>query len=122
MKTFTPYFHDNFTRRLPLLSSGINKSADHYDGHQADRQEVAVFGMKFRHIIEIHSVEAGNKGDRQKINGVDGKNFHDLVSFLIRQGQKHRNQVGDLDIQMFKICHYIFMLIFKVVYFRILQF
>jgi hypothetical protein len=38
--------------------------------------------VKFRHIIEVHSVDAYHKSKGHKKDGENGENLDDLVGFL----------------------------------------
>ena len=58
--------------------------------HQAQGQEITVVPPQLRHVVEVHAVNTGNKGQRQKKSGENRQQLHYLVVSLRGNGQVGR--------------------------------
>ena len=50
--------------------------------------------MQFRHVLEVHSVKAGDHHDRQAERGQNGQDFNDPIDFHLLKIEVNLKDVG----------------------------
>ena len=67
----------------PLPSPKIPHHTQSDTQHNDQKQWIGPRKIKFRHIFEIHSIQASNKGQRDKNRSYNSKHFHNLIHPII---------------------------------------
>src|SRR5438552_17893235 len=75
-----PPFHRSLSN--PPATPEENQHPDSHHNHDYPHSVISVPRMKLRHVLEVHSVNPSDKGQRQHDCGKDRQHLHDLVQAI----------------------------------------
>src|SRR5690606_34838500 len=75
----------------PVLSAKVEEHACAESEHDREQQRVTPPPVQLRHVVEIHAVKAGQKGERNEDGGDDRQDFHHFAHPVV--------DVGEMDFQ-----------------------
>jgi hypothetical protein len=80
------YFKMGVYKLQPFLSFEIEQEPCDHTHHNDPKNQITVFKTQFRQILEIHTINPGQKSEGYEYGCEYGKHLHDLIDPVIYIG------------------------------------